>query len=194
MPATPGVTRCRWLAPSTSSSRPSRHETDLPALSRAPYGPPEKSYGHLDTDHPGRLTSADRRLVVLPWTIGRVYREVGLTAARDLLVQQVRQTLADDRQVDTDLPEQVEIILGSNQHGPVVHLLNRSGDRDQRFTAVTPIGPGILRVPVSGPVRAVSALRAGSPLDVTTDHAGYVEITLPALHDFEVVQLHLAAD
>lgn len=164
---------------------------DLPALSRAPYGPPEKSHGHLDTGHPGRLTSADGRLVVLPWTVGRVYREVGLTAARDLLVQQVRRTTADDRQVDTDLPEQVEIILSENEHGPVVHLLNRSGDRDQRFTAVTPIGPGTLRIPITGPVTEVSALCAGRTLDVTTDAAGYAEITTPTLNDFEVVQLHL---
>ena len=65
-------------------------DTGLHALSRAPYGPPEKCYGHLETPHPGRLTSADRRLTVLPWTIGRVYRQVGLTAARDLLVAEIQ--------------------------------------------------------------------------------------------------------
>ena len=94
-------------------------------------------------------------------------------------------------QLDTDLPEQVEIILGRNQQGPVLHLLNRSGDRDQRFTAPTPITGGTVRLRVDGPVRAVEALRSGTSLPVTTIGPDQIEIQVPTLHDFEVVQVHL---
>ncbi|GAA1555575.1 hypothetical protein GCM10009804_10560 [Kribbella hippodromi] len=112
--------------------------------------------------------------MLFPWTIGRAYREVGLTAYRDLVLQQVGGV------VETDLPEQIEIVTGRSAAGFVVHLLNRSGDTDQRFAKPVPIGPARFRVPAG--VREVTALRAAQRLPLTD---GWVR--LPEIGLFEVL-------
>jgi hypothetical protein len=155
-------------------------ELGLLALSRAPYGPPEKCHGHLELDHAGRLRAqyGRGRAVMLPWTVGRSYREVGLTAQRDLFVEDV--VWAGGPQVATGLPEQVEIVLGRSAAGTVIHLLNRSGDADQRFAAPLPIKAGWLSLP--GLDGEVEALRAGIRLPVVD---GRIEV--PEFGLFEVL-------
>jgi hypothetical protein len=153
------------------------------ALSRAPYGPPEKCYGHLELEHAGRLRASygEGRAVMLPWTVGRAYREVGLSAHRELVIDEV--LWAGGQQVVTGLPEQVEIVVGRSAAGRVIHLLNRSGDTDQRFAAPLPIGPSWLRVPnLDDGIDEVEVLRAGGRLPVVD---GRVE--LPAIGLFDVL-------
>ncbi|WP_427891537.1 alpha-amylase family protein [Kribbella sp. GL6] len=145
---------------------------ELQAYSRAPYGPPEKCHGHELLPHPGMVRQGNK--VLFPWTIGRAYREVGLTVHRDLFVDQVGEGLA------TELPEQVEVVVGRSAAGYVVHLLNRSGDTDQRFAPPLPIGPGRLRVPDG--VQEVHALNAGERLPVDD---GWVHV--PEIGLFEVL-------
>jgi hypothetical protein len=149
---------------------PSDAEIALRALSRAPYGPPEKCYGHVPLDHPGMVKQGN--VVLFPWTIGQAYREVGLSVHRDLFVDQVGGA------VETDLPEQVEIVVGRSAAGFVVHLLNRSGDTDQRFAPPVRIGPARLRVP--GGVREVRALVAQERLPVSD---GWVQVPEIGLFD-----------
>ncbi|MGW7685517.1 alpha-amylase family protein [Kribbella sp. NPDC054772] len=147
-------------------------EVGLFAYSRAPYGPPEKCHGHQLLQHPGMVRRGNA--VLFPWTIGQAYREVGLTVHRDLFVEQVGGA------IETDLPEQVEVVVGRSAAGYVVHLLNRSGDTDQRFAPPVPIGPGRLRVPDG--VQEVEALNAGERLPVED---GWVQV--PELGLFEVL-------
>jgi hypothetical protein len=147
-------------------------EVALRAFSRAPYGPPEKCYGHEQLEHPGLVKQGNA--VLFPWTIGRAYREVGLSVHRDLFVDQVGGAM------ETDLPEQVEIVVGRSAAGFVVHLLNRSGDSDQRFAPPVPVGPGRLRVPDG--VREVEALNAGEHLPVED---GWVQV--PEIELFEAL-------
>lgn len=157
-------------------------ETGWLALSRAPYGPPEKCHGHLELTHPGRLSAqyGRGRAAMLPWTVGRAYREVGLSAHRDLFVEEALRVGAP--QVETDLPEQVEIVLGRSAAGLVIHLLNRSGDADQRFVQPLPIRPGRLRIPGGEAARGAEALCAARTLPVED---GWV--TVPEIERFEVV-------
>lgn len=152
-------------------------ETAYQVLSRAPYGPPEKTHGHVELDRYGRISAAYERgrAVLLPWTVGRGYRSVGLQAYRDLFVDEV--VRAGAPRVDTDLPEQVEIMLGRSAAGTVIHLLNRSGDQPQRFAPPTPIGEGWLAI--DGTFRALHADR------VLTSENGRVQ--LPPIGRFEVL-------
>ncbi|WP_410793423.1 hypothetical protein [Kribbella sp. C-35] len=145
-------------------------EVGLRAMSRAPYGPPEKCYGHELLDHPGMVKQGD--VVLFPWTIGQAYREVGLSVHRDLFADQVGGA------VQTDLPEQVEIVVGRSAAGFVVHLLNRSGDTDQRFAPPVRIGPARMRVPAG--VREVRALVAQERLRVSD---GWVQVPEIGLFD-----------
>lgn len=151
-------------------------DTGLHALSRAPYGPPEKCHGHEQLEHPGVVRSGG--VVLLPWTIGRSYREVGLSVHREIFVDEV--IGAGSPQVETELPEQVEIVLGRSAAGTVVHLLNRSGDTDQRFAPPVRIAPALLRLPDG--VREVEALRSGERLPVTDGR-----VRVPDIGLFEVL-------
>jgi hypothetical protein len=155
-------------------------DTGLLALSRAPYGPPEKCHGHVQLNHPGRISAryGKGRVVLLPWTIGRSYREVGLSVHRDIFVDEV--IGAGSPQVETELPEQVEIVLGRSAAGSVVHLLNRSGDTYQRFAPPVRIAPALLRLPDG--VREVEALRSGERLPVTDGR-----VRVPDIGLFEVL-------
>jgi hypothetical protein len=166
-------------------------DADVWALSRAPYGPPEKCHGHLPLEQPGIVTgrAGQGAVAVLPWTVGRAYREVGLSAHRDLFADTLLQL---DPGVVTrtgigggaKLPEQVEVVLGRAAVGQVIHLLNRTGDADQRFRATVPIASATLAV--SSANSRVQALIADRELSVQSDgEEAFVQ--LPEIGLFEVL-------
>lgn len=156
-------------------------ETGLPALSRARYGPPEKCHGHLETGHPGWLSApyGRGRGVLMPWTVGRGYRETGLSAHRDLFADRLPAGLA----VGTGLPEQAEIVPARAGDLRVIHLLNRSGDADQRFHAAAADRGIVARPALAGRVGGARAAR-GPPLEVDGGR-----VRLPEIGLFEVVKL-----
>jgi hypothetical protein len=162
-------------------------ETGLRALSRAPYGPPEKCHGHHELDHPGRLSAPHGKGTgaALPWTVGRGYREVGLSAYRDLFVAEALRAGGPGLSLETGLPEQVEIVPGRSAAGMVIHLLNRSGDAAQRFTEPLPIAESWLALPWPGDW-SVRALRAGRDLETTVED-GVTRVRLPVIGLFEVL-------
>ncbi|NBE98024.1 hypothetical protein FE391_19310 [Nonomuraea sp. KC401] len=159
-----------------------RAETGLFALSRARYGPPEKCHGHRETGHPGWLGARYGKGagVLMPWTVGRGYRETGLSAHRDLFADRAL-AAAEGLAVETDLPEQVEIVPARSAAGHVIHLLNRSGDADRRFRRPVPIGPSWLTLPWPEE-RRVRALRAGRDLKISEGR-----VRLPELGLYEVL-------
>jgi hypothetical protein len=161
---------------------------DWPSLSRAPYGPPEKCYGHLLTGHPGWLSASHGAggVGVMPWTPGRVYREVGLSQVRDAVVARVLALAGPEVQVGGNLPEQVQVVASRNADGLVLHLLNRSGDAPQRFLRPVRLGPLTIELPWDGAAATASALVAGQRLEVDLN-AGRLRMTVPALDRFEVV-------
>jgi hypothetical protein len=166
--------------------------TGMTVLSRAPYGPPEKCYGHYELDHPGWVanTVGDGAAILIPWTVGRAYRQIGLSAYRDIFVEQALRLLGADLEVETDLPEQVEVIVARSAAGYVVHLRNLSGAAGQRFGKPMTIPPSRLtvRLPEGAPTRA-RALVAGHQLDLTSSGVGGVNVSLPAFELFEAVVL-----
>ncbi|ADH66004.1 alpha-amylase family protein [Nocardiopsis dassonvillei] len=161
-------------------------DTDLPVLSRAPYGPPEKCHGHLLLDHPGALWRAHGRgrVAVLPWTPGRAYHQLGLSGHRDVFVETALRAASGPVEVDTDLPEQVEVVLGVSEAGGVVHLVNHSGAVPQGFRTPLPVDGRRLRVPwwTGQPTRA---LRADT--DLTVAEKGGEGVALPRVDLFEVL-------
>lgn len=166
-------------------------ELSLLALSRAPYGPPEKCHGHLPLDQPGLVVgrSGEGRIAVMPWTVGRGYRETGLSAHRDAFVD-VLLGVAPGVATRSGfgggaaLPEQIEIVRGRSSVGQVIHILNRTGDADQRFRAPVPIAPATLAIDLVD--SEVQALRAGTPLPVERD-GDTAYVTLPEIALFEVL-------
>ncbi|MEQ3553227.1 alpha-amylase family protein [Pseudonocardia nematodicida] len=164
-------------------------KTRMSVLSTAPYGPPEKCYGHLAVDRPPHIGFARGagRTVTLPWTPGRAYREIGLGAVGDVVAEAARDLLGPGADVDTDLPAQVEVVLGRSGAGLVVHLRNLTGHRGQSFGDPVRIGAGhrlTLRVPG---ISSVRSLVDSGPLETTLDGDGHTTVALPALDVFEVL-------
>jgi hypothetical protein len=159
-------------------------------LSRAPYGPPEKCYGHLDLDQPGWVsgTYGDGKVTLIPWTVGRAYSMIGLSSYRDLVADLARDLLATDAQVTTDLPDQVEVILAESAQGTVVTLRNLSGAAVQKFLPPMPTQPARLQVRVERPVTHARALVAGRDLAFSARGA-LVTLDVPPVDTFEVILL-----
>lgn len=166
-------------------------QSALSVLSRAPYGPPEKCYGHIPLDFPARLEFAygRGRTITLPWTPGRAYRDVGLGAIGDVIASAALDLLGENVDIETDLPSQVEVVLGRSDQGLVIHLRNLTGQRGQSFGDPVTIGAGhrlTLDVGATGEVRA---LVAGLSLvaERSTTNRGQLTITLPEIGLFEVL-------
>jgi hypothetical protein len=163
-------------------------EQRLKMLARAPFGPPEKAYGHQQVDHPGYVMwrHGQGRSATIPWTVGRGYRELGLTVERDLILAIVRDLLGDDEPVSVDLPEQVEVTVHKNGERTIVHLVNMSGARSTGFGKPLPIRNGTLRMRGASGSTAARALVSDTACIVAADADG-ITVALPELNLFEVI-------
>ncbi|MEB5967384.1 alpha-amylase family protein [Comamonas testosteroni] len=154
-------------------------------LPQAPYGPPEKCYGHIPTDEPAAVAirSGSGNVLQIPWSIGQTYHEFGITSVRDCFFRMVGQFL--DAPVSATLPEQVELIVGENDEGLLLHLLNQTGARRKSFGPHVKVRDG--RICVHGGVQAKS-LVTGKIIEsnVVGDD---LHIQLPDLELYDVISV-----
>jgi hypothetical protein len=157
-------------------------------LARAPFGPPEKAYGNLQVSHPGYVLwqHGRGRSVQIPWTIGRTYRDLGLTVLRDLIHEVVVQLLAGAETVSADLPEQVELTVHQTGKHTVIHLVNMSGARRTNFGPPIGVRNGVLRLSTTNAAATAHALVSDTACEVTRD-GDELSITLPEIGLFEVI-------
>lgn len=158
-------------------------------LPQAPFGPPEKCYGHTGSDDPGAAKFVHGGTVLqFPWAVGRTYHEFGTTEVRDYFLEAIS-GLAK-AQVSADLPEQVEMIVSGDDEGLVIHLINQTGARRKSFGPHVPVTDGRIRIKKG--TEAVQFLVSGAGPAVSTDGDDIV-IDLPKLDLFEVVRVPLGA-
>jgi hypothetical protein len=155
-------------------------------LPQAPYGPPEKAYGHVADGTPGYYVDATGRVALVPWTIGRSYHELGLSSLRDIVVAIVRDLLGTDEPLKAELAEHVELTTQRRGEDLVVHLINLSGARRKNYGPYVTTRGGKLRLAHAPASTTVTALVAGAKCPTTRDGDDLV-ITLPDLERFEVV-------
>jgi hypothetical protein len=155
-------------------------EHRLAMLARAPFGPPEKAYGNAQVGHPGYVmwSHGQGRSALIPWTVGRAYRDLGLTVERDLISSVVRELLAGDESVSAELPDQVELTVHKTGPRTVVHVINMSGAGRSNFAPLRLSG-------MTSGARAYALVSDAACL-VTTDAKG-VSVALPELGLFEVI-------
>jgi hypothetical protein len=151
-------------------------------LARAPFAPPEKAYGQVQVDQRGygMATYGNGKGAVIPFTIGRAYRETGLSSLRDLFEEVLRNEGACKESLVFEIAEQVEVTVHTSGSRKVVHLVNMSGVRRQNFGPPLNITGGKIKFSKSG-IKA-RALNADMELEVNDG-----EIILPDLGLFEVV-------
>jgi hypothetical protein len=157
-------------------------------LARSNFGPPEKAYGYEPVEHPGYAvrTHGKGRTAMVPWTIGRSYRDLGLTVARDAVHALVQELLAGDEIVAADLPESAEITVHKSGERLVVHVVNLSGARRSNFGPPLPVHGGTLRVRAAGAGSTAQALVNDAPCQTTRD-GEWLSIALPEIDLFDVI-------
>ncbi|KAJ9145502.1 hypothetical protein NKR23_g5271 [Pleurostoma richardsiae] len=152
-------------------------------LARAPFSPPEKAYGNAQVEQRGCGVGhfGSGKGIVIPFTVGRGYRELGLAVFRDFYATILRDEGDAKEQLSCSIAEQVEMTVNTNGSQTVVHLINMSGARKQNFGSHLPVSGGTIRVLDSSNITARTLLR-DKPLEVR-----HGEISLPELDLFEVV-------
>ncbi len=150
----------------------------------APLGPPEKTYGYAVTDAPAWALRDDSEgvSIVVPFTIGRSYRETSLSVVRDLVEEIVERVRRPDIRIDA--PEQVEVIRGRRAGSTVLHLVNLTGVRRQGVGPSVPVTG--MRLRLSRPPLDVRSLVTDEKLKVRIDGDDAI-VELPALGSFDVI-------
>lgn len=155
---------------------------------QAPFGPPEKCYGHEATSFPGMVQLETRGSVIhIPWSVGQTYYEFGTSEVRDYLVAAI-EPLAEPI-IKASIPGSSEFILGESGGALVAHIVNQTGERRRSFGSHVPLQGG--QMFVSKRVASAEALVAGVPLDIHPDASGTDRISLPDIGLFEVVVVRL---
>jgi hypothetical protein len=157
-------------------------------LPQAPFGPPEKCWGHRASGDPGsvRMDSGLGSVTMVPWTVGATYREFGTTEIRDYISEIVGKLV--DPEISVSLPDSVDVSVGRAGDAIVVHLINQSGVRRRSVGAHLPIEGGRMRVRGGATARRVECLAAGVEAPFTRD-GDDILIDLPRLELFEVVKV-----
>ena len=153
------------------------------------FGPPELVHvDWKDTDAPG-LVLRDHgkgRVAWLPWDIGALYYRHSSEAHAGLLRDLIDHLLPRGRQLKTNAHPLVEIVLMRQPDRHLVHFVNLSGHSQTAYFDAVPMSQ--IRVQVAGAFR--SAKLAGTGKDLAVSRSGeYLEFTLPALAQYELVEL-----
>lgn len=161
-------------------------------IERAPFGPPEKAYGHaVGTSAAAAVRAVGEGSVTqFAWTIGADYQTFGLTRIRDVAEAAIREIIGGEV-VQVEAPDQLEVILGRSAAGLVIHLLNHSGQRRNGQGAPVPIRD--VRVRVSAPGGAADALIRPAGLVVNAEGDDLV-LRLEEVGAFEVLVVSVAGD
>jgi Hypothetical glycosyl hydrolase 6 len=156
------------------------------------FGPPEKAY-YTDeniTDYPGLITSGygKGRSVFIPWKLGTQYEFKGNYAQRILFTVALRNLLKVENTIQTDASPLIEISHLANRNGAFewIGMINHSGQIGGSFNPPITIHNTTVRFKPVKPVKAVSLLRSGKPVNLRVDN-GWVELTVPELKDFEMI-------
>ncbi|HEX2186827.1 MAG TPA: alpha-amylase family protein [Chloroflexota bacterium] len=157
------------------------------------YGPPEKCWwdAELETSHPGLLWQGygQGRTAYFPWPVDALFFDHSLMEWRSLLATAVT-AVAGGRQLQTDLPHQVEVTVN---HQPasgatLLHLVNGSGHQDRSYFEPAPFFERTIALRTERPVQRVTAASLGQ--EVPFEQAdGQVRFTLPRLELLELIVL-----
>jgi hypothetical protein len=154
------------------------------------YGPPEKTYWDVETEHPGLFwhRHGRGRTAYFPWPVGALFFDLSLPEYRALLVNAVARVSAGGRQVVTNAPPQVEVVVGEPpaEGRALIHLINYSGHQGRSFH--DPLEVRDLQIEVRGipDARHARSAQLGELLPLSSN-GDRVSFTLPRLGLFDLV-------
>lgn len=136
------------------------------------FGPPERCYYEIVTDHPGVVVNAygQGKAMFIPWLPGSLYYRQGHTNTLDW-VQVILQQLAGLKPLGGTLSPMIETTVFENaQEGyQLVHLVNGSGHFGTSFFAPIVATDLSIEVPCGRPPKGVTRVATGKP--VPHEHA-----------------------
>ena len=163
----------------------------LAALTLIPpsmFGPPE--FVHVDqknTTKPGLVMKqiGAGSVAWIPWDLGTLYYRLSLPAHAEVFHDVVGR-LYPHRQLRTDAHRLVEVTLMDQGNRKLVHLINLSGHSQTGY--FEPISMTDIHLQVAGAFKKAVTIRHARELPVRVQ-AGYTDITVPRLDDYELVVL-----
>ena len=106
----------------------------LPLVNAAPYGPPERAYGHVVSDD-CMIAVKGNKNIYIPWMVGSLYHDLGYEDHKEILMNIIDEVCPVDKPYKTDAPSSVDIFFhkaGENQY--LIQLINLSGFNGVTFT------------------------------------------------------------
>jgi hypothetical protein len=167
-------------------------ESADPALTFIPpsmYGPPELVHvDWKDTNDPGLVIKnmGRGRIAWLPWDIGSLYFRHSSEAHSRLLSDLVDSMLPAGRQLTSNAHPLVQITLMRQKDRNLMHFINLTGHSDTAY--FNPIRIAGINVRVKGNFKSAKAVKSGQSIEVR-NAGGFSEFTLPALDEYELLDL-----
>jgi len=111
----------------------------LPMVAPANYGPPERCFGHVKTEHPAVIVSPDGQRAAFAFAPDRLYDRLGYEDHKQLMMDVVK-LLGCDSTVRLKGPECVEMFADALEDGSLlVQSINHSGFNGSTFFAPRPV-------------------------------------------------------
>ncbi|MBD2844136.1 beta-galactosidase trimerization domain-containing protein [Paenibacillus sp. IB182496] len=156
------------------------------------YGPPERCYYTIETDHPGVTVHAygKGKGIYFPWEPGKQFTAHGHTNTIRL-VADVLEELAGLDPVRGNLSPMVEVTLHRNEDdgSDLLHLVNGSGHFGTSYYAPITMHDLELTLPVEGGVREARSLMTGEAYPVEEENDSMIRIRIPRLEQLEAVKI-----
>ncbi len=156
------------------------------------FGPPEKSY-YTESDItavPGLIANSygQGKSVFFPWQIGAQYNFKGNYAHRTLFLAALQNLLGVKKQIETDASPLIEMTWLANRNSAFewIGMNNLSGQIGASFREPVVIRNTMVRFKPLHLVSKIKLMRSGEQLHFKQTN-GWVECTVPAVGDFELM-------
>ncbi len=170
----------------------------LPALRVVPpqpFGPPERCYTTLTSNHPGYVVRRHGRGrgIYVPWWPGQLFHAQGYPNTFAFIGDLLRQ-VAGVTPVGGDLPPMVEVtVMADVQTGAMlVHLVNGAGHFGNTFYEPPRLRGLSVELPLASPPAKVHCLRAARPCEHHWE-SGTLTLNVDELEAFEAILIHPGA-
>lgn len=159
------------------------------------YGPPEKCYYEVTVDAPGAISNAYGKGLTsyLPWELGRLYNRHSWPGHRRIFVAVLENVLGLEREILTDAPDVVEIVL-LTQAGKwmepekhwLLQLVNGSGHSGTAYHKPITMHNIRITLPVPRHPASVRSMTSGQEINYSVG-GGRLEVEVPRLDLLESV-------
>ncbi|WP_101908424.1 hypothetical protein [Marasmitruncus massiliensis] len=110
----------------------------LPMVEKARFGPPERCFGHRDTDQ--SLAAYKNGNIYLPWEIGSLYYHHGYDEFKRIYLDLMRKVKPIPRAFETDAPEMVEMFFAKIDASTyMLQIINMTGYNGITYFAPIPL-------------------------------------------------------